>query len=652
MKAYTNIRTPKLPSKVYQSWFKRAFQVVPLLALAVSPLQFASPVFAAEGEGQGGGNNQSRILIQPVAPTTGETISGSYTIRVDTPLVPTDQSTLKYCLRAGEETTELTAAVQAMAESEETTDLECVWANLTPNGATSWQASLNTNAYDDGLYTMPLLLKSSGVSGQKYAFVKNIVVSNNVSDTAAPVVALQTINVSHASRPTDAPIRGTALVQAKITDTDLASHQLTVTPSDEAGTPTGATVYDSGNVSQTTNLAAFTTVYEWDTTIVPDGNYVVVLTAKDAAGHESTTTLLRKVDNIKGGEGSDPAAEEGEVAAIEPIQPLSDGYISGSSYLVQVKVTDPTVVFDSMVLRLQSGSGGGEEETATTESSDASLLAAAQGGESQEAEEASHSPWLRLYYNPQTSYWEYQLDTTLYTDGLYWMHVRAVLESGTVVTEVSTSLRITNLTVDNTLPIVTLDQGDETTKTTIHRQGIAQDNSGIASYQWSQLSGTGHVTFSQPNEAASSMSANANGKYIVQLAATDLAGNVGTASFALTWFDPALVPVVTVTSTPTTSETGLTTPAAVTVTSPSSTTPSVQLAVSTTTDPPATSDGQVLGADTTTAVSDVAKTFPDKIIAKDTSKSSPTVWYWVLGILGAAVLASLLIGIYASNKKA
>lgn len=515
-------------------------RVLPVLFLASSPLQLGIAM-ADQGSGAGG-NSQANILIQPVTPAAGETISGAaYIISANTPTVSTGSATLQYCLRPGEETTDLISAVENMADSGETSDAECTWTSLTPSGANSWTATLDTTQYTDGLYTIPFLLKTSGVSGQKYAFIKDVTIANNIAPDAAPEVALQTINVTHASRPTDAPIRGTALIQGKIVDTDLSSYELTIAPSDDTGIPTGSAIYDSGTVAQTTSLSAFTTLYEWDTTAVADGTYVVNLSAKDKAGNESTASLIRKVDNIKGGTGSDTSSEDGETGALQPIRPLANGYISGTNYLVQVQVTDPTLVFDSVVMRLQSGSGT-EDQAAAASTSDPT-------------QEEGNSPWMRMYYDEQSGYWEYQLDTTKYSDGLYWMHIRAESESGTVVTDVATSVRITNLTLDNTAPVVTLDQGNQTTKTPIHRKGGVQDTSGIASYQWSKLSGPGNVTFSQPNSLETDITADANGDYVIQLAVTDLAGNTGTASFTMTWYDPALVPTTPPTSTTTTTGT-------------------------------------------------------------------------------------------------
>ncbi len=513
------------------------FLVIIFLFVAVTPLQGSRIVFAAQGQG-GNPNDQSRVLINPLTPTGGETISGNYTITASTPLVdPSQIQSLQYCVRAGETETPEEVATLAAAAEDGTTPSECVWSNMTYDPSSStWTATVNTNSYPDGPYVIPFLLKASGVPGQKYNFVKNLTVANNVASDAAPTVALQTVNVTSPSRPTDMPLRGTVNIQGKVVDTDLASYELTVKDSN------GSVVYDSGQTSAS-NLPSFTDLYNWDTTKNLDGSYTITLSATDQQNHSATTSITRNVDNTTGSEGG---VDEGSTTAILPVTPTDGAYISGNNYLVKVTLNDPNLAFDSIVMRLQSQNGDSSSQTASS---------------SETTTGESNSPWLRMFYDENSGYWEYSLNTTQYNDGLYWMHIRAQTESGDIVEESTASLRITNLNLDNTPPTVSAGN-DQTTASSIHRSGVASDTSGIASYQWLQVNGPGQVTFSQPTAKETDISANANGNYLIQLTATDLAGNTGTSSFVLTWNDPSLVPT---TNTSTGTTTTYTTPSTSTV---------------------------------------------------------------------------------------
>lgn len=95
------------------------------------------------------------------------------------------------------------------------------------------------------------------------------------------------------------------------------------------------------------------------------------------------------------------------------------------------------------------------------------------------------------------------------------------------------SSKITRL--DTTRP--TVNAGPNVTANSQFTQsGAASDSgSGIDYYTWSELSGPGAVTFSSSNSATATISANADGTYVVQLAASDNAGNTGNSTFTLNW---------------------------------------------------------------------------------------------------------------------
>ena len=59
--------------------------------------------------------------------------------------------------------------------------------------------------------------------------------------------------------------------------------------------------------------------------------------------------------------------------------------------------------------------------------------------------------------------------------------------------------------------------------------------SGIATYQWTQESGPGNITFGSPNAEDTTISADTDGTYIIRLTVTDNAGNSAFDEFELTW---------------------------------------------------------------------------------------------------------------------
>jgi autotransporter-associated beta strand protein len=67
--------------------------------------------------------------------------------------------------------------------------------------------------------------------------------------------------------------------------------------------------------------------------------------------------------------------------------------------------------------------------------------------------------------------------------------------------------------------------------------GSATDTggSGVSSYLWSKVSGTGTITFGTPASAETTISADTDGVFVIRLTTTDIATNIGTDDFSLTW---------------------------------------------------------------------------------------------------------------------
>ncbi len=68
------------------------------------------------------------------------------------------------------------------------------------------------------------------------------------------------------------------------------------------------------------------------------------------------------------------------------------------------------------------------------------------------------------------------------------------------------------------------------------RNAFADDaTSGIASYEWSMVSGPGNLTFGTPDAEDTTIQADTDGVYIVRLTVTDNADNIGWSEFNMTW---------------------------------------------------------------------------------------------------------------------
>lgn len=99
------------------------------------------------------------------------------------------------------------------------------------------------------------------------------------------------------------------------------------------------------------------------------------------------------------------------------------------------------------------------------------------------------------------------------------------------------SSQITRL--DTTTPTVNAGS-DQNANSQFTQNGAASDSgSGISSYSWSKSSGNGAITFGSPNSQSTTVSANADGSYVISLTATDVAGNLGSDSFTLNWITTA-----------------------------------------------------------------------------------------------------------------
>ncbi len=122
-------------------------------------------------------------------------------------------------------------------------------------------------------------------------------------------------------------------------------------------------------------------------------------------------------------------------------------------------------------------------------------------------------------------------DTTLSaeTDGTYICRLTATDNAGNSAYDELT------LVWDSTPP--TVDAGFDAILSAIYSQNATVTDlvSGIASYQWTQESGPGTITFGTPDTEDTTVSANTDGTYVCRLTVSDNAGNSAFDEFTLIW---------------------------------------------------------------------------------------------------------------------
>ncbi|MEE9168108.1 MAG: Ig-like domain-containing protein [Candidatus Neomarinimicrobiota bacterium] len=93
-----------------------------------------------------------------------------------------------------------------------------------------------------------------------------------------------------------------------------------------------------------------------------------------------------------------------------------------------------------------------------------------------------------------------------------------------------------SITYDGTAPVVNAGS-DVTTNSqvTLDGTGSTDATSGIASYAWSKVSGTGTITFGTANASTTTISSDTDGTFTIRLTVTDNAGNSNTDDLTFIW---------------------------------------------------------------------------------------------------------------------
>ncbi len=150
--------------------------------------------------------------------------------------------------------------------------------------------------------------------------------------------------------------------------------------------------------------------------------------------------------------------------------------------------------------------------------------------------EADFDPFIDVYASSFTP------NSPLAPDGNKILYVRAQDNAGNASTALNATVHVDTtpptIAITNSsfianvvAPSITLDYSAAT-----HVDGSVVDAgsnpSGVASYQWSMISGSGTVTFGSPTAATTTVSASANDEYQLRLRVIDYAGNISDAYFS------------------------------------------------------------------------------------------------------------------------
>lgn len=104
-----------------------------------------------------------------------------------------------------------------------------------------------------------------------------------------------------------------------------------------------------------------------------------------------------------------------------------------------------------------------------------------------------------------------------------------------IVTDSLGNFTTVSFTIDKTAPVVSAGSDEYTNTQFTQDANVVDGISGIASYLWTKTSGPGTLTFGSATSEDTTVSASADGTYVVRLTATDRATNSNHAEFTLLW---------------------------------------------------------------------------------------------------------------------
>ncbi len=118
-------------------------------------------------------------------------------------------------------------------------------------------------------------------------------------------------------------------------------------------------------------------------------------------------------------------------------------------------------------------------------------------------------------------------------EGSHTIYVRSTDSNGNTTANVNAAT--STFIADTVAPSVNAGT-NKTASSTFSQDGTASDSgSGIASYLWSKVSGSGTITFGTGSTEDTTVSANTDDTYVLKLLVTDNAGNSASSTFTLIW---------------------------------------------------------------------------------------------------------------------
>ena len=255
-----------------------------------------------------------------------------------------------------------------------------------------------------------------------------------------------------------------------------SSYDITGTTTDGSGSGVQQ-VEVSTDGGSTWNLATGTTNWSYTWTLPSDGNYIIQSRATDNTGNVETPTSGTPVD-------VDNTPPSSAVTA-----PVNGAYLSGGNYTITGTASDNL----SGVAKVEVSTDGGSTWNLAT----------------------------------GTASWSYSW--AIPSDGSYTIQSRATDNAGNVENPGAG----VSVTLDNTAPVVSAGP-DEITNTTFTQTATASDATSMT-YSWTKVSGPGTITFGSPNALETTISASADGAYVIQFTASDAAGISASSTMNLTW---------------------------------------------------------------------------------------------------------------------
>jgi hypothetical protein len=313
-------------------------------------------------------------------------------------------------------------------------------------------------------------------------------------------------------------------------------------------TVTGAATYSWSKVSGP-GAVTFGSTNAEDTTVSADtdGAYVLRLTATDAAGNpaadELTLTWDTTAPTVNAGSDLLARASASLDASVTGAATYSWSKVSGPGAVTfgSASAEDSTVSADTdgvYVLRLTATDAAGNsaadeltltwDTTAPTVNAGSDLLARASASLDATVTGAATYSWSKVSGPGAVTFGSTSAeDTTVSadTDGAYVLRLTATDAAGNSAADELT------LTWDTTAP--TVNAGSDL----IAKASASLDATvtGAVTYSWSKVSGPGAVTFGSATAEDTTVSADADGAYVLRLTATDAAGNSAADELTLTW---------------------------------------------------------------------------------------------------------------------